>query len=130
MFGVVRQLFEPVLLEAAEAERADVLQGAAGIASGLLGLPEACLAVARPRQCLPSFAVLHGLYWLSANLAAQGPLCLIVDDAQWADAPSLRYLAFLLTRLEEHSIALLVATRPREAGATPIFSPLSRSYLS
>ena len=64
----------------------------------------------------PSFAILHGLYWLCANLAAAGPLCLVVDDAHWADAASLRYLAFLLTRLEELDVALVVATRPREAG--------------
>ena len=60
--------------------------------------------------------ILHGLYWLCANLAAARPLCLVVDDAHWADAPSLRYLAFLLTRLEELDTALVVATRPREAG--------------
>ncbi len=41
----------------------------------------------------PSFAILHGLYWLCANLTAVGPLCLVVDDAHWADARSLRYLA-------------------------------------
>ena len=64
----------------------------------------------------PSFAILHGLYWLCANLAAAGPLCVVVDDAHWADAPSLRYLAFLLTRLEELDVALVLATRPREAG--------------
>jgi predicted ATPase len=40
----------------------------------------------------------------------------IVDDAHWVDAPSLRYLAFLLTRLEELDVALMLATRPREAG--------------
>jgi len=61
-----------------------------------------------------AFAILHGLYWLCANLAADGPLCLLVDDAHWADAPSLRYLSFLLTRLEELDAALIVATRPRE----------------
>src|SRR5512132_2615097 len=38
-FGVVRQLFEPPLVEASEAERADLLQAAAGVAAGLLGLP-------------------------------------------------------------------------------------------
>ena len=40
-FGVVRQLFEPPLAEASELERADLLQGAAGVAAGLLGLPGA-----------------------------------------------------------------------------------------
>jgi hypothetical protein len=27
------------------------------------------------------FATLHGLYWLTANLAAQSPLLVVVDDA-------------------------------------------------
>ena len=116
-FGVVRQLFEPPLAEASELERADLLQGAAGVAAGLLGLPGAPPAEAPPPTGIdPSFAILHGLYWLCANLAAVGPLCLVVDDAHWADAASLRYLAFLLTRLEELDATLVVATRPREAG--------------
>ena len=38
-FGVARQLFEPPLAEASELERADLLQGAAGVAAGFLGLP-------------------------------------------------------------------------------------------
>jgi DNA-binding CsgD family transcriptional regulator len=116
-FGVVRQLFEPPLAEASELERADLLQGAAGLAAGLLGLPGAP-PVDGPSTsgADPSFAILHGLYWLCANLAAAGSLCVVVDDTHWADAPSLRYLAFLLTRLEELNVALVVATRPREAG--------------
>jgi DNA-binding CsgD family transcriptional regulator len=116
-FGVVRQLFEPPLAEASELERADLLQAAAGVAAGLLGLPGAPPKEGSPSPGVdPSFAILHGLYWLCANLSAAGPLCLVVDDAHWTDAASLRYLAFLLTRLEELDAALVVATRPREAG--------------
>src|SRR5438876_8661001 len=116
-FGVVRQLFEPPLVEASEPERADLLQAAAGVAAGLLGLPGAPPADGLPSSGVdPSFAILHGLYWLCANLADAGSLCIVVDDAHWADAPSLRYLAFLLTRLEELHVALVVATRPREEG--------------
>ncbi len=116
-FGVVRQLFEPPLAEASERERADLPQAAAGVAAGLLGLPGARPVDGPPSSGVdPSFAILHGLYWLCANLTAVGPLCLVVDDAHWADAPSLRYLAFLLMRLEELDAALVVATRPREAG--------------
>jgi len=40
-FGVVRQLVEPPLVEASEVERAELLQGAAGVAAGLLRLPGA-----------------------------------------------------------------------------------------
>jgi DNA-binding CsgD family transcriptional regulator/tetratricopeptide (TPR) repeat protein len=117
-FGVVRQLFEPPLAEASALDRADLLQAAAGVAASLLGLPGAPPTAGSPPPGIdPSFAILHGLYWLCANLGAAGPLCVVVDDAHWADAASLRYLAFLLTRLEELNIALLVATRPPEAGA-------------
>ncbi len=117
-FGVARQLFEPPLAEASELERADLLQAAAGVAAGLLGLPGAPSADGPPSSSVdPSFVIQHGLYWLCANLAAQCPLYLVVDDVHWADAASLRYVVFLLTRLEELDAALVVATRPREAGA-------------
>jgi DNA-binding CsgD family transcriptional regulator/tetratricopeptide (TPR) repeat protein len=116
-FGVVRQLFEPPLADAGEPERTELLHAAAGVAAGLLGLPGGAAPDSSTSSGVdPSFAILHGLYWLCANLAATGPLCLVVDDAQWADAPSLRFLAFLLTRLEELDVALVVAARPRETG--------------
>jgi len=116
-FGVVRQLFEPPLAEATDSERADLLQAAAGVAADLLVLPGAPSAGGASSFGVdPSFAILHGLYWLCANLAAADSLCLVVDDAHWADAASLRYLAFLLTRLDELDVALVVATRPPETG--------------
>ena len=64
-----------------------------------------------------TFAVLHGLYWLTAALAEQQPLLLAIDDAHWADAASLDFLGFLLPRLEELPVLLVLACRPDEAGA-------------
>jgi predicted ATPase len=52
---------------------------------------------------------MHGLYWMVANLG--GPLVLAVDDAHWADAPSLRWLAHLAARVEHLPVALLLAVR-------------------
>jgi len=113
-FGVVRQLFEPALRGLGDAE--GLFQGPAGVAASLLELPG---APARDGEAFAdqdsSFAVLHGLYWLCADLAERRPLCVVVDDAQWADAPSLRFLSFLVPRLEELAVALLIAARPREA---------------
>jgi DNA-binding CsgD family transcriptional regulator len=112
-FGVVRQLFEPVLHEASAAERADLLQGPAGLAARVLGLPGALEEGEAPAAAPDaSFAVLHGLYWLCANLAAEQLVVLSVDDAHWADTSSLRFLTFLMPRLQELRIALLVAARP------------------
>jgi DNA-binding CsgD family transcriptional regulator len=117
-FGVVRQLFEPVVAGASEEERSQLLDGPPGVAARLLGLPGFgdAFAKAAPIAPDPSFAVLHGLYWLCANLAARRPLALVVDDAHWADGASLRFLAFLLPRLEELHAAVLLAARPAEAG--------------
>src|SRR5262249_47111033 len=61
-----------------------------------------------------SFAVLHGLYWLAANLSAARPLLLAIDDAHWADEPSLRWLTYLARRLDGLNLVLLVALRPAD----------------
>ena len=54
------------------AERADLLQGPARLAARVLGLPGALEEGEAPAAAPDaSFAVLHGLYWLCANLAAE-----------------------------------------------------------
>ena len=113
-FGVVRQLFERRL---AGAERGRA-RGAAGRARrrGAAAAPGPGRPRRRPADT--SFAVLHGLYWLVANLAARRPLLIAVDDAHWADEPSLRWLAYLAPRLEGLAPALLVALRPSEPALT------------
>lgn len=55
--------------------------------------------------------ILHGLYWLVANLADEEPVLLAVDDAHWADEPSLRFLAYLARRVESLPIALVIGAR-------------------
>jgi DNA-binding NarL/FixJ family response regulator len=52
------------------------------------------------------------LYWLLAGLAREGPLVVAVDDAQWADEPSIGFLRHLATRLEHLPVLLLIASRP------------------
>jgi DNA-binding CsgD family transcriptional regulator len=106
-FGVVRQLFERRLASAGVDEREALLAGSA-LAGRRLLLGQVGEATASDT----SFAVLHGLYWLAANLAARRPLLIAVDDAHWADEPSLRWLAYLAPRLEGLGLALLVALRP------------------
>jgi DNA-binding CsgD family transcriptional regulator len=105
-FGLVRQLFERRLVTAELEERDALLAGPAYAVEPLLAgsLPEG------PSD--RSFAVLHGLYWLACNLAASQPLLLVVDDGHWADDASLRWLAYLASRLEGLAVSLLVSTRP------------------
>ena len=68
---------------------------------------------------------LHGLYWLCANLARDRPLLLSVDDAHWADDPSLRFLHFLTSRLEDLPVLLLVGTRPSEEALSDLLPMLA-----
>lgn len=74
-FGVVRQLVEPVVAGASQEERAWLLDGPPGVAARLLGLPGLGVGLPEgtPLAPDPSFAVLHGLYWLCANLARSAP---------------------------------------------------------
>jgi DNA-binding CsgD family transcriptional regulator len=108
-FGVVRQLFERCLTDAGAGEREALLAGPAAAVRSLLSGP-----LAGEPGGGSSFAVLHGLYWLVANLAASRPVLIVVDDAHWADEPSLRWLAYIAPRLEGLAARLLVALRPGE----------------
>jgi DNA-binding CsgD family transcriptional regulator len=111
-FGVVRQLLEPPLAKLGESEREAAFAGAAGLARALFEHPE--LEVRPPSGDAAGYAALHGLYWLVANLADQGPLALLVDDAHWADPASLRFVDYLARRVSGLAVALVVAARSGE----------------
>ena len=110
-FGVVRSLFEAALAQATAARRRALLSGAAGLAAPVVW-PRAADGGAPAEPA----ATLHGLFWLVSNLAEHAPLILVVDDAHWADGPSLRFLAYLARRLGGLALLLLVAARPHEPG--------------
>ncbi len=112
-YGAVRQLVERRLVEASPSERRKLLSGAAEFATLAIGHPRGD-GGSDPADV--SFAVMHGLYWLVANLAAERPLVLEIDDAHWADAPTLRFLLYLGARLEGLPLLVLVAARPGEPG--------------
>ena len=105
-FGAVRQLFEPVLGD--PGHRDVVLAGAAGAAGTVFENTD------QTGEQQGSFAALHGLYWLTVNLAADAPLLISVDDVQWCDAASLRFLAYLVKRLEGLPVLVVLARRTGE----------------
>jgi DNA-binding CsgD family transcriptional regulator/tetratricopeptide (TPR) repeat protein len=114
-YGVVRQLFEPLLTSLRAEERADLLAGAAALTEPLFDPTQ----VAAEPAADSSLASLHGLYWLTANLAAQRPLLLAIDDLHWCDVPSLRWLAYLLPRIEGLDVVVVAGLRPDEPGEDP-----------
>ena len=125
-YGLVRQLFEAPLVAASPPDRAELLAGAAGHAAALFGVPARDDIAGALLD--PSFAILHGLYWLCANLGRRGPLLLCIDDVHWADQASLRFLHYLGRRLEELPVAVVAAARPAgPADRSPLLAALAAS---
>ena len=113
-YGVVRQLLERHVGRADRQQRERWLEGAAALAGPMLGL-----ASERHIGDDPTAAALHGLYWLMANVSADTPLLVAVDDLHWVDGASLRFLAYLARRVAELPILLLAASRPPIESHTP-----------
>lgn len=97
-FGVVHQLFQRVL---------------PGTAGPLRETTRLLLEVEPAERAVPSaFGLLNALYWEVVQLTDATPLLVCVDDAQWADLPSLRFLGFLARRLEGLSALVVIGARP------------------
>ncbi|MGK2320034.1 helix-turn-helix transcriptional regulator [Gordonia rhizosphera] len=105
--AVVRELFERPVSRADTEQRSRLFAGAAGLAAPVFDFGHG-------QSSSSSFAVTHGLYWLTANLAETRPLVLAVDDAHWADDASQNWLAYLIPRIEGESVLLALTVRPRE----------------
>jgi DNA-binding CsgD family transcriptional regulator len=103
-FGMIQQLLDPLLpagVWPAATERSAVTLGDA------------------------AFATFDALYRTLVAHAATAPLLLSVDDAQWGDAQSLRFLQYLAVRLHRLPIAMVIAARPAEAaGSRDVLDPL------
>ncbi|MGP0026072.1 MAG: ATP-binding protein, partial [Streptosporangiaceae bacterium] len=111
-FGVALQMLEPSLAAAEPGQRASLRAGA-GVAAALVEGRE----VAGPADGMDhSHALVDGLRRLVVNLIAPPPggaqarpMLLTVDDAQWADVLSLRFLIRLAADLSTLPAAVVVA---------------------
>jgi ATP/maltotriose-dependent transcriptional regulator MalT len=112
-FGMARELFEASAVRARATERSVMLAGSASLAARLLGVDVPGEALNGP-VASGEEAVDHGLYWLVANLAEQRPIALLLDDAHWCDEPTLKWLLYLLRRIEGLRVAIVVAVRGGE----------------
>ncbi|MEN3357747.1 MAG: hypothetical protein V7637_1729 [Mycobacteriales bacterium] len=106
-FGVVSQLFALALDDSSAEIRRTWLRGAAATADQILNIDGCPPDGPAPTPDLR--AALHALYWLTVNAARQRPLLLVVDDVQWADPASLRWLIHLSRRMERLPLIVLVA---------------------
>ncbi|HEY1688425.1 MAG TPA: AAA family ATPase [Solirubrobacteraceae bacterium] len=112
-WGLVRRLLGGAVAQA-QAAGVPLLAGAAAAATPIFDRSAPVLA-GPPGDAVLSVA--HALLWVVASLAETGPLALCVDDAHWVDAGSLQMLGYLLGRLEDLPVAVVLARRPREPGS-------------
>lgn len=109
--GVVRQLFASFAQDSDPERRASCFAGAAGLAEGVLSGAGEVIGDA--------FAIRHAMYWLLANIAADGPVLISVDDVQWADLMSVRWLGYLSERLEGLPVVVVAAVRVGDTREPP-----------
>lgn len=106
----MRQLFEPVLVDVDQRRR--WLSGPAQPAARVFAPPDDDDPFGDV-----SFGILYGLFRLTANIAVDGPLALIIDDLHWCDRASVRFITYLERRLEGLQVLVATATRNGEPKA-------------
>lgn len=111
-YGVVLQLFEA----RATRKHGTGLGHLSAAARKAMPLFESEPADFSDRQ---SFSILHGLYWLCADLARECPLAVVVDDADLADAASLRFLVYLTERVHDLPVVLVVTAGSAVRSSAP-----------
>ncbi|MFI1854070.1 ATP-binding protein [Streptomyces sp. NPDC020480] len=116
-FGVVRQLFDSLLAGAPRELRERWTREFADVADVARLFPA---DEAMPADDAPTAAfepVLRALRSLLEGVCADGPLLILVDDLQWVDTPSLRWLAYLAKRLRGLRAVLVCTLRDGEPRA-------------
>ncbi|WP_281404052.1 helix-turn-helix transcriptional regulator [Kitasatospora kifunensis] len=117
-YAGVRALLRPLALPCSGGSEHPLLRGNARAALPALRPGS---VTERPFTAAAAYPVFHGLYRLMADLLAQRPVALVLDDAERCDEYSLRWLDFLLRRAGELPLLVVLAHRP---GATPAeFAP-------
>ncbi len=121
-WGVVRQMVERSVSRYSGEVRQAILDGPAGRALQVLdaATERADHGAGDGAGDADIARTLHALWWVAIDLSATRPLLITVDDAQWADQPSLRYLGYLARRVADLPIALVVSTRPPTGGTGPL----------
>jgi hypothetical protein len=115
-FGLVRQLFDAAVLDGSGRPREELFEGAARLA---LTVFDGSADTTADR-----YSQLNGLLWLLSGIGREGPLAVVADDVQWADEPSLEFLAFLARRVESLPVLLVAATRPAAESGRPLVREL------
>ncbi|GHH93581.1 ATP-binding protein [Streptomyces capillispiralis] len=128
---VVRQLFEHCLNTGDRTAHGDLLAGPAALAGSIFDYADPERLSEPPAGDAGLYRLLHGLYWLCKNLSSTAPVMLLVDDAHHADTASLRFVDYLVNRLEGSGVLLVLAHAPDgPAPAQELLLSVGRSPLA
>ena len=112
-WGVVADLFGPLIEDLGEVERQALFSGAASLAAPTFGLTSE--GAPTPNSLAAS---LHGLYWLTVGVADRyGKILLAFDDIHWADEPSMRWLERVAKRVDELPVLIVATIRTDDPAA-------------
>jgi DNA-binding CsgD family transcriptional regulator len=111
-FGGVRQLLAPAVAPVGPALLVDILRGPAADAGSILGVSNLPIT--------PGGEPLYALAALVSNLAERDAVVLAVDDLQWLDEVSARFLSYLARRIEGQRVLILATRRPIDPAATEL----------
>lgn len=106
-FGLVRRLLSKRVGKLSESESLALFRGHAGRVESLFRPTGADDA----HTLADESQIVQGLYGLVFNLAQLRPVVLVADDLQWGDDLSLRFLLYLVQRLDDLPVALVCALR-------------------
>ena len=110
-FGVAGQLVRALLSDLPRAGRRAFLAEAPERVRSLAGPREDLLEPADPGDLTMS----HGLFSVMAGAAEARPTLLAIDDLHWCDVASLEFVLYVLHRLEELPVSLVMTRRPGAA---------------
>src|SRR5581483_30183 len=104
--GVAGQLLSAQLRELSPGRRRTVLAQAPERIKSLAGV-----ALTERPAGPDDLSVSHGLFSLIATVDETSPVLIAIDDLHWSDAASLEFILYLLHRLDELPVAIVMARR-------------------
>jgi DNA-binding CsgD family transcriptional regulator len=107
-FGVAAQVARASLSDVAAPERRAILEDRPAVIRALLGA-----GLLEPDSGSgQDLAVSHALFTLVADALEHGPGLLAIDDLHWSDPASLEFVLYLLQRLDELPLSIVMTRRP------------------
>ena len=122
-WGIAADLLETLLAGRSREERGRLFLGHGRWAAAVLGDGVADDRGERAVRA-GTVQIVAGLSRLLGELAVDRPIALLIDDAHWADGPSLRWLVHLSSRIEALPVLIVLGVRSREGAESEMVARL------